>query len=546
MIDIASIKLNKTLQIKHLIKTPLLLLLFITLFSHYSDAQSNIDSSKVKLEKELKASLSNINSTPNQSYRELSQLLTTAKSKYDSINTIKCLIGLSDIDRFRGNYETAFDNLWEAQLNVSSNTPKSYIITINRNLGILYNIFNKEVKALQHFEYALRLAKEIENDHFTSQIISTYFSIATLYMDKKQYDIAFSYLDSCSYNKPKDKHLPYVDANKGYIYLQFGRYHRSKTHLYKSLQYLGKNEEKYKTVIYSFLGDLKVVKEEVDSALFYYHKSLDIMESYGAYVEIKPELYLKISEIYKQKGLMNKAYSNLLASTHAADSLFNLTNKRNQNLFEVKNRYKETINKREDQINAQNLIIKSKNSSRLQWQLISLLLILSGFVVYLRYRHQSKIKNITVKQELEKEKSNAILELKNKDLTSNALQMLEKEQAVNELLNIIKQDLPLKYKELQHKHLNQKKNLWNDFDVRFKEINDRFYEELQKKHPELTFTEQKHCALIKLNFDSNEMAQILNISLQSVHTSRYRIRKKIGLAHEEKLSTYMTNIGGAK
>ena len=81
--------------------------------------------------------------------------------------------------------------------------------------------------------------------------------------------------------------------------------------------------------------------------------------------------------------------------------------------------------------------------------------------------------------------------------------------------------------------------MWNDFNRRFIEINNQFYAKLRQKHPDLTATELKHCALIKLNLDNLEMSKILNISLQSVHTSRYRIRKKLNLLQEENLSNYI-------
>ena len=131
-----------------------------------------------------------------------------------------------------------------------------------------------------------------------------------------------------------------------------------------------------------------------------------------------------------------------------------------------------------------------------------------------------------LRQELEDEKSRELIDVKSKELASYSLQMIDKDKALNELLQTIKVVSPEKYGSLKHKYGKQANKLWEEFNLRFLEINSDFYTRLSGKHPNLTTTEQKHCALIKLSFDSNEMAQILNISLQSVHTSRYRIRKK--------------------
>jgi len=62
------------------------------------------------------------------------------------------------------------------------------------------------------------------------------------------------------------------------------------------------------------------------------------------------------------------------------------------------------------------------------------------------------------------------------------------------------------------------------------------------QHDSLTPTEEKHCELIKLKFDSKEMARLLNISVSSVHISRYRIRKKMRLERGDDLSNYIASI----
>ena len=92
---------------------------------------------------------------------------------------------------------------------------------------------------------------------------------------------------------------------------------------------------------------------------------------------------------------------------------------------------------------------------------------------------------------------------------------------------------------MRNKYKKGSDDLWESFNLRFTEVNGNFYDRLREKHPELSNTEFKHCALIKLNFGTKEMARILNIEPHSVHISRSRIRKKIGLERSESLEKYI-------
>ena len=83
---------------------------------------------------------------------------------------------------------------------------------------------------------------------------------------------------------------------------------------------------------------------------------------------------------------------------------------------------------------------------------------------------------------------------------------------------------------------------WEEFEARFISVNKGFYERLKAKYPKLTQGDLKLCALIKLNFSSKDMARLMGISVESVHTTRYRLRKKLGLNREDNLTEFITSI----
>ena len=144
------------------------------------------------------------------------------------------------------------------------------------------------------------------------------------------------------------------------------------------------------------------------------------------------------------------------------------------------------------------------------------------------------------------QQNNQILELKNKELTESALRLIEKDEFIsgikkklaNQKDNI---DVNLIKRMLKTIQGNPTSN-WNEFEARFTAINQSFYDKLKKDYPQLSQTDQKICALVKLNFPSKDMAKLLGISVESVHTSRYRLRRKLGLERTDNLEEFINKI----
>ena len=61
-------------------------------------------------------------------------------------------------------------------------------------------------------------------------------------------------------------------------------------------------------------------------------------------------------------------------------------------------------------------------------------------------------------------------------------------------------------------------------------------------HQSITPNDLRLCAYLRLNLSSKEIAPLLNISHKSVEVKRYRLRKKMGLNHDESLSNYIIEL----
>ena len=137
------------------------------------------------------------------------------------------------------------------------------------------------------------------------------------------------------------------------------------------------------------------------------------------------------------------------------------------------------------------------------------------------------------------------IEFRESQLSSMALQMLQK----NELMQEIKEQLEVDKKSTQENTLNKiiNKGLnhdkeWSDFNSYFESINKNFYSRIKQAYPDISPNDLKICSLIKLNLSIKEMAAILNISSDSVKTARYRLRKKLQLNTEDNLTDFILNL----
>lgn len=477
------------------------------------------------------------------------------RSRKDTVMVANCLIDMSETQKIIGKYSLAFDNLWEAQYLI--NFTKNDIVKqeVHIRLAKLYVLFNMDKESLKHFKASLAISKNLyfEDANNTRPLVSSYMNLALRERIMGNYFQALKYLDSCLINKDivKNKHIdmPFLDAERGYILLKLGRLDESATHLHSSNKYAAKIEVPYRTNINMFLGELYERKGELDSALYYFNRSLNFIEERNYRSDLKPDVLFKLSDVYYKKNMNTKAYIYSVKSRMVSDSLIDLKNQTNSELFEIKNTYLKSISEKNKQLAKQQGVIEENKETQFRLKITLAFVILLVVVISIIYRMRMKLKRTLMDKreaemasQLKEEQNKAEMTSKSKELTSYALQLIDKEKDIDELLDVLKKESPTSYKSMSYKYKKGAKDLWDSFNLRFTEVNDQFYAHLKEKHPDLSITERKHCALIKLKFGTKEMARILNIEPHSIHISRSRIRKKIGLQRSDRLEDYIANL----
>ena len=83
---------------------------------------------------------------------------------------------------------------------------------------------------------------------------------------------------------------------------------------------------------------------------------------------------------------------------------------------------------------------------------------------------------------------------------------------------------------------------WKKFEENFNLVYDNFMQKLIDNFPDLKISDRKLCAYLKMGLSSKEMAALLNTSVRSIETARYRLRKKLSMEQGENLTDFIQSL----
>jgi DNA-binding CsgD family transcriptional regulator len=147
--------------------------------------------------------------------------------------------------------------------------------------------------------------------------------------------------------------------------------------------------------------------------------------------------------------------------------------------------------------------------------------------------------------ELEYEKLQQDLVYKTKELSNSMINILHKNEIFLEFKtemeklfmekNIAKRDKSIqKLIRTIDSEISSKRDL-ELFDLNFSAVHEDFIKKLKEKFPNLNQNDLRLCTFLKMNKTTKEIATLMNMSVRGVETSRYRLRKKMGLDRDGNL-----------
>jgi DNA-binding CsgD family transcriptional regulator len=150
------------------------------------------------------------------------------------------------------------------------------------------------------------------------------------------------------------------------------------------------------------------------------------------------------------------------------------------------------------------------------------------------------------------EKLQAEMILRDKELANQAMNLVRKNEFLNELkeeMNRLRQScsdegtgrrvVEIITRINREVDSNKQREI---FESAFDEVHEDFLDRLKTRYPNLTPTELRLCAFLKMNIPTKEIAPLLNISVRGVEICRYRVRKKMGIPREVNLTTLLLGV----
>lgn len=450
-------------------------------------------------------------------------------------------------------------------------------------------------------DYNLKSISINEENGDDVRLAGGYIAIGNIYMEQKDYDLAMNYFEKAFEISKRDS-LGIQNANvlssKGEIYLFQGDLEKAEYFLMKSYDIRVKCANiRHIALALCQLAELRFHQKNYNAALEY------LVEAEQIYNELDEKtglfiVYNTSANIYTEKNDLEKALENatkayelgdVINSTFqyskAAKSLYEIFSKSGEykNALNYFNQYHEMrtelvsleknrlianleYNYELEKKTRDNENLKQKNQIRKQQVIIlsifAFLLIVLVVVLYVLSRLRSKnFRNEQILLEKKKEMAEAKselsekekiilennLEIKNKELTSKTVELLHQIETMQSLAVRIESlkdsDSKSEIEEILHElKMKTRENVWDEFHTAFNSVHEGFYNKLLEYCPDLSSTEIKIAALLKLNLSTKEIAAISYKSESAVKTARHRLRNKLKLSPGEDLITFLMRI----
>jgi len=418
--------------------------------------------------------------------------------------------------------------------------------------------------AMEYFMYALKLREKDGKVPFN--LIHQYYYIGNLYYTMGNYTSAMQYyqkiIDAPKLdNKDKLSLAGMVHQYLGEIYLQQNKTGKAMREFELARQnYLLNNKSNLLCEINLRLGELTLQNNRNSKAIAFFEDAYKISNNNKLY-KLKFEAITKIIEYYKHRGDLRMVIK--------FDSIYNCDTKEyylmelNQTLLSMKLKIKLSklqldLSKKdyENEVHLKKLAISEANIYELKARQYIYLIgfIVIAFIVVLGFmliaNKNKKVRLEKVRLVKNKEKLEVDLRTKEKELTVNAMQLVQ----INEItLNIFKR-LKLIWNNVSPKNKIQlgriitdlktlhQTSMWEEFETRFVNVHKDFFDTLHKINPNLTPTEIKICSFIRLNMTSKDIAILTNRSLRTIEGNRTSIRKKLNLNNTDSLTKYLLSV----
>jgi len=508
----------------------------------------------------IQISAHNFTSDLRMSFRYAEQALEVAESSQNQSLIAQANMNAGNSYFFQGILDLAVKHYYKAM---------SVYKEMNNEVGIanaLANLGGVNLQLRQFEKSKLYLTEALEtilkNSQANSdslpprQVVSIYNNLGIAHENMNDLNTAIDFylrgISLANRMSSEKKTLAMLHNNLGSSYMKRGNPEDAIENMEQALKIRIEMADKSgEAASYRMIGIFYNSQKKSETALQYFIRSYGIAEKVGS-TPILSGVSEHIFEIYKAKNQADSALKYHILFKNFSEQLKNEETIRELTNLEIVSEYQEREKLQKIEQRRRILLLISVSTALVLTVIIlSLLYILSQS----RLRRVSLMnKNIQLaseKADLEHRALEKELELKNKELTTNVMYQIRK----NELLNRIAEKLMQNshtfktenrkliseiIKELED---SQEDSIWTEFESRFHQVHNEFYDKLNEINPELSPNERRLCAFLRLNMSTKEISSITGQSLRSIEVARTRLRKKLNLTNTEQgLIEYLASI----
>ncbi len=417
-------------------------------------------------------------------------------------------------------------------------------------LGEMLWRVRKYEKSIKYSEKAINVLNTSNSEFKDSYTMTCNNTIALAYHRMGQYDSAFVYYRKALEVENKINNLPWkgiISGNMAQIYFAQENY-TAALPLFNLDYNISKEKEIYDNAANSLewaaktnlaLGDRVIALKQVREAFGLLQKwpSPNYLQN----------AYNTASEIFKSMGNNDSAYYYAGKYTKLHDSLertiyqssISISKLR---LNEEKNRYGigKLQREKKEMVQQRNFIIAG-----ILFLAVIALLLINRQRIKVKYQQElTRQENLRIQQEnlrIQQEMESATVQLKM--FTENIIEKTNLVEKLEQQLNIktmSKEEQQLISQLSQQTILTEED--WDKFKFLFEKIFPLFFQRLKNAATDITIAEQRMAALTRLQLIIRQMASMLGISVDSVHKTRQRLRKRFNLGADAYLEEYIAGI----
>jgi tetratricopeptide (TPR) repeat protein len=392
-------------------------------------------------------------------------------------------------------------------------------------------------KALDIYSKLLNeLLVDTLNPKYNKLLVSLYNNIGNIYDIKDTNQKALYYYQKCQVLSLKNNDstsLSMVYKNIGDLYLKLDSLDVAEKYMKDALQIRLKLNNKAEICTnLLILSQLEKKRKNYDLALDYVQQAFDIANETGSISLQQQSLYV-LAEVNELKNNIPQAYYYYKIFHNLTDSIFNERVSNEVVKLEVETIYKEQQKKLEEEQQAR--------VKKLIFILVAFI-ILFIIALLLYFLAQNRIWRIKLQKQnlaLEKQTLELNLETKNKELITNVMYLVKKNELLKETIKQLLEASSVASAEnkknlqniIPHLQTSIDNDVWQDFEMQFNEVHSEFYQKLNDRYKELTPNEIKLCAFLKLNMTTKEISAITQQSARSIEVARVRLRKKLQITN---------------